>query len=61
MVQATRDKYQELPEVKFAKHDAKRNVRYRGNRLMSRIYSSRLQRKVVTGRQVSFTVHQLVV
>ena len=61
MVQATRDKYHELPEVKFAKYDAKRNVRYRGNRLMSKIYSSRLQRKVVARRQVSFTVHQLVV
>ena len=61
MVKATRDKYQELPEVKYAKMDAKRNVRYRGNRLMSKIYSSRLQRKVVGRRQVSFTVHQLVV
>jgi len=61
MVKATRDKYQELPEVKFAKMDAKRNVRYKGNRLMSKIYSSRLQRKVVGRRQVSFSVHQLVV
>merc|ERR1719270_1757218 len=46
MVKATRDKYQELPEVKYAKMDAKRNVRYKGNRLMSKIYSSRLQRNV---------------
>ena len=61
MVQATRDKYQELPEVKFAKMDARRSVRYQGHRLMSRIYSNRLQRKVVGRRQVSFTVHQLVV
>ena len=61
MVQATRDKYQELPEVKFAKQDARRSVRYQGHRLMSRIYSNRLQRKVVGRRQVSFTVHQLVV
>ena len=61
MVKATRDKYQELPEVKYAKMDAKKNVRYRGHRLMARIYSNRLQRKVVGRRQVSFTVHQLVV
>ena len=61
MVRATRDKYQELPEVKYAKMDAKKNVRYRGHRLMARIYSSRLQRKVVGRRQVSFNYHQLVV
>ena len=61
MVRATREKYMELPEVQYAKMDAKKNVRYRGNRLMARIYSGRLQRKVVGRRQVSFTVHQLVV
>ena len=61
MVRATREKYMELPEVQYAKMDAKKNVRYRGHRLMARIYSGRLQRKVVGRRQVSFTVHQLVV
>ena len=61
MVRSTREKYQELPEVQYAKMDAKKNVRYRGHRLMARIYSGRLQRKVVGRRQVSFTVHQLVV
>ena len=61
MVRSTREKYMELPEVQYAKMDAKKNVRYRGHRLMARIYSGRLQRKVVGRRQVSFTVHQLVV
>ena len=53
--------YEELPEVRGAKLEARRSVKYRGHRLMGRIYSSRLQRKVVGRRQVSFTHHHLVV
>ena len=53
--------YEELPEVRGAKLEARRSVKYRGHRLMGRIYSSRLQRKVGGRRQVSFTHHHLVV
>ena len=57
---ATREKYNELPEVQNIKLDTKKMVQYRSNRLMSQIYSSHLQRKVVRGK-VSLTHHQLVV
>ena len=60
MVRATREKYNELPEIQNMKHDTKKSGKHRLNRLMAQIYSSRLQRKVVRGK-VSLTHHQMVV
>jgi hypothetical protein len=60
MVRATRERVNELPEVQNLKLNNKKSERYRLNRLMAQIYSSRLQRKVVRGT-VSLTHHQLVV
>merc|ERR1719233_851662 len=60
MIRATREKFNELPEVQNMKLNTKKNENYRLNRLMAQIYSSRLQRKVVRGT-VSLPHHQLVV
>ena len=60
MIEATREKYNGLAEVQQARLAARQEIRYRSNRLMGDIFSSRLQRKVVRGR-VSHTVHTRVV
>ena len=60
MVMATREKYNELPEIQNIKQNTKKSDKHRLNRLMGQIYSSRLQRKVARGK-VSLTHHQMVV
>jgi len=60
MVVTSREKYLKLQEVRDRQAESKKNNRYKTNRLMAEIYSSRLQRKVVRG-QVSLTHHVNVI
>jgi len=60
MVEATRQKYLQLPEVVTKKYEVRKSSRYKTNRLMAEIYSGRLQRKVVSGT-VSLTHHAHII
>jgi hypothetical protein len=49
MVEATRRKYEQLPEVLNARYDAKKMSNYRTNRLMADIYQRKLKDNVLKG------------
>jgi len=60
MVEATRAKYSQLPEVVSSRLDFIKSRKYKTNRLQAQIYSCRLRKKAIKGK-VSHTHHHNVI